>query len=193
MQNKEIYTTGEASKILGVSLQTIIRNFDTGDLKGFQIPGSKHRRIQKKALCEYAKNEGLPAKEMLELEPTIDIFSNNSEFITSLKESVKNINLSINAYKSIFDLGINFFQVLENIRFAPRILIIDVDSCSKNLANIIIGKLKDNKEFNKTAIWGISKEDNLEKEFNKLTFDKFLSNTEQTENLYKLVLPFADI
>ena len=38
---KTVYTTGEAAKICKVSQQTIIRCFDSGQLKGFRVPGSR--------------------------------------------------------------------------------------------------------------------------------------------------------
>ena len=42
---KTVFTTGEAAKICKVSQQTIIRCFDSGQLKGFGVPGSRFRRI----------------------------------------------------------------------------------------------------------------------------------------------------
>ena len=38
---KTVYTTGEAAKICKVSQQTIIRCFDSGQLKGFRVPVTK--------------------------------------------------------------------------------------------------------------------------------------------------------
>ena len=42
---KTVFTTGEAAKVCKVSQQTIIRCFDSGQLKGFRVPGSRFRRI----------------------------------------------------------------------------------------------------------------------------------------------------
>ena len=47
---KTVFTTGEAAKICKVSQQTIIRCFDSGQLKGFRVPGSRFRRIPRDAL-----------------------------------------------------------------------------------------------------------------------------------------------
>ncbi len=57
---REIYTTGEAAAICGVSQQTIIRSFDKGDLKGFRVPGSRFRRIPHMILKEFMEKSGLP-------------------------------------------------------------------------------------------------------------------------------------
>ena len=50
---KTVFTTGEAAKICKVSQQTIIRCFDSGQLKGFRVPGSRFRRIPREALCAH--------------------------------------------------------------------------------------------------------------------------------------------
>ena len=47
---KTVFTTGEAAKICKVSQQTIIRCFDSGQLKGFRVPGSRFRRIPRMSL-----------------------------------------------------------------------------------------------------------------------------------------------
>ena len=46
---KTVFTTGEAAEICKVSQQTIIRCFDSGQLKGFRVPGSRFRRIPRDA------------------------------------------------------------------------------------------------------------------------------------------------
>src|SRR5262245_21786373 len=57
---KTVFTTGEAAKICKVSQQTIIRCFDSGQLKGFRVPGSKFRRIPRDLLYKFMKENGIP-------------------------------------------------------------------------------------------------------------------------------------
>ena len=57
---KTVFTTGEAAKICKVSQQTIIRCFDSGQLKGFRVPGSRFRRIPREALYRFMKDNGIP-------------------------------------------------------------------------------------------------------------------------------------
>ncbi len=59
-QTKTVYTTGEAAKICKVSQQTIIRCFDSGQLKGFRVPGSRFRRIPRDVLYKFMKENGIP-------------------------------------------------------------------------------------------------------------------------------------
>src|SRR5215472_11922452 len=57
---KTVFTTGEAAKICKVSQQTIIRCFDSGQLKGFRVPGSRFRRIPRDSLYRFMKENGIP-------------------------------------------------------------------------------------------------------------------------------------
>ena len=57
---KTVFTTGEAAKICKVSQQTIIRCFDSGQLKGFRVPGSRFRRIPRDVLYKFMKDNGIP-------------------------------------------------------------------------------------------------------------------------------------
>ncbi len=64
MVTKTVYTTGEAAKICKVSQQTIIRCFDSGQLKGFRVPGSKFRRIPREALFNFMRENGIPTDSL---------------------------------------------------------------------------------------------------------------------------------
>ena len=57
---KTVYTTGEAAKICKVSQQTIIRCFDSGQLKGFRVPGSRFRRIPRDQLFLFMRDNRIP-------------------------------------------------------------------------------------------------------------------------------------
>ena len=57
---KTVFTTGEAAKICKVSQQTIIRCFDSGQLGGFRVPGSRFRRIPRDILFKFMKTNGIP-------------------------------------------------------------------------------------------------------------------------------------
>jgi excisionase family DNA binding protein len=60
VRHKAIFTTGEAAEICRLSQQTIIRCFDTGQLQGFRVPGSKFRRIPRDSLVKFMKENNIP-------------------------------------------------------------------------------------------------------------------------------------
>src|SRR6202047_2599495 len=57
---KTVFTTGEAAKICKVSQQTIIRCFDSGQLRGFRVPGSRFRGISRDALLSFMQKNSIP-------------------------------------------------------------------------------------------------------------------------------------
>jgi len=60
MSIKTVFTTGEAARICKVSQQTIIRCFDSGQLQGFRVPGSRFRRVPLEKLFAFMKDNGIP-------------------------------------------------------------------------------------------------------------------------------------
>jgi hypothetical protein len=55
------------AKILGLNINTIIKWFDDGKIKGFKLPGSNERRIPARSLTEFMKANEIPL-EFLEKE-----------------------------------------------------------------------------------------------------------------------------
>lgn len=62
MSNKEVYTTGEVAKICNVTIRTVIKWFESNELKGYKIPGSKDRRIPRENLVEFMRKYDIPMK-----------------------------------------------------------------------------------------------------------------------------------
>ena len=52
-KGKNILTTGDVARICSVAPRTVSKWFDTGQLKGYRIPGSKDRRIPVAALPSF--------------------------------------------------------------------------------------------------------------------------------------------
>ena len=51
--DKDVLTTGEVAKICNVAARTVSKWFDSGQIEGYRIPGSKDRRIPVQALDEF--------------------------------------------------------------------------------------------------------------------------------------------
>lgn len=57
---KMVFTTAEAVKICKVSHQTVIRRFDSEQLKGFRPPGNRFLRIPRDQLFAFMWDNGMP-------------------------------------------------------------------------------------------------------------------------------------
>lgn len=64
MLEKEVLTTGDVARICSVTIRTVIKWFESGDLVGYKIPGSKDRRIPRENLLEFMRRHGIPVKGM---------------------------------------------------------------------------------------------------------------------------------
>ena len=61
---QQVFTATEAARVCKVSLQTIVRCFDSGELEGFLAPGTRFRRIPRENLSRFMVAHGIPV-EML--------------------------------------------------------------------------------------------------------------------------------
>jgi excisionase family DNA binding protein len=59
---KDVMTTGDVARFLGVGQQTVIRWINNGMLIGWLIPGSSHRRVYRSDLMEFMEKNGIPQR-----------------------------------------------------------------------------------------------------------------------------------
>lgn len=59
-KKKDVLTTGEVAKICNVAPRTVSKWFDSGQLRGYRIPGSKDRRIPVSQLVRFMRAHGIP-------------------------------------------------------------------------------------------------------------------------------------
>jgi excisionase family DNA binding protein len=60
LNRKEVYTTGEVARICHVAPRTVSKWVDTGQLRGYRIPGSRDRRIPAENLLAFMRAHGIP-------------------------------------------------------------------------------------------------------------------------------------
>jgi excisionase family DNA binding protein len=59
-KGKNVLTTGDVAKICNVAPRTVSKWFDSGQLRGYRIPGSKDRRIPLNELVRFMKANNMP-------------------------------------------------------------------------------------------------------------------------------------
>ena len=116
----KIYTTGEVSKICQVSMSTVNKWFDMGQLNGFRVPGSRHRRIPQADLLQFLQKYGIPcpALDFAEL-PKVLIVTPSSELGELLASELAEARLNILLVRCSFDAGV------EAEAFRPDAVIVD--------------------------------------------------------------------
>lgn len=67
-EKKEVFSTGDIAKLCHVAPATVAKWVDSGQLRGYRIPGSRDRRVQRDYLLEFLKEYDLPGIDVLEFE-----------------------------------------------------------------------------------------------------------------------------
>jgi excisionase family DNA binding protein len=118
---KTVFTTGEAAKICKVSQQTIIRCFDSGQLKGFRVPGSRFRRIPRDQLYNFMRDNGIPTDALESGKRKILLVDDDQELVELINDVlVKDGRFEVRIANNGFDAGM---MVKE---YHPELIVLDI-------------------------------------------------------------------
>ena len=118
---KTVFTTGEAAKICKVSQQTIIRCFDSGQLKGFRVPGSRFRRIPRDVLYRFMKENDIPTDALESGKRKALIVDDDEELVELIRDVLDSDGrFEVRVANNGFDAGM---MVKE---YHPDIIVLDV-------------------------------------------------------------------
>ncbi len=118
---KTVFTTGEAAKICKVSQQTIIRCFDSGQLKGFRVPGSRFRRIPRDQLYTFMRDNGIPTDALDSGKRKILIVDDDEDLVELMVDVLnRDGRFDIKTVNNGFDAGM---MVKE---YRPDLIVLDV-------------------------------------------------------------------
>ena len=118
---KTVFTTGEAAKICKVSQQTIIRCFDSGQLKGFRVPGSRFRRIPRDVLYKFMKENSIPTDALESGKRRALIVDDDEDLVELISDAlIADGRFELRTANNGFDAGM---MVKE---YRPDIIVLDV-------------------------------------------------------------------
>jgi excisionase family DNA binding protein len=118
---KTVFTTGEAAKICKVSQQTIIRCFDSGQLRGFRVPGSRFRRIPRDVLFKFMKENGIPTDALESGKRKALLVDDDEELVELIRDVLESDGrFEVRVANNGFDAGM---MVKE---YHPDIIVLDV-------------------------------------------------------------------
>jgi excisionase family DNA binding protein len=118
---KTVFTTGEAAKICKVSQQTIIRCFDSGQLKGFRVPGSRFRRIPRDQLYNFMRDNGIPTDALDSGKRKVLVVDDDQDLVDLIVEQLeRDGRFEIRAANNGFDAG----MMVRDYR--PDLIVLDI-------------------------------------------------------------------
>jgi excisionase family DNA binding protein len=145
-KRKDIFTTGQVAQICRVAPRTVTKWFDTGQLKGYRIPGGRDRRIPAAELIRFMKTHNMPTDQLEHDKVRILIIDSDWQMANTLAEALrKNPSLSIETANSGFDAGL-IAQKLE-----PHVILIDLMASDID-ADHICKNVRKNPELGTTKV-----------------------------------------
>ena len=120
-KGKNVLTTGEVAKICNVAPRTVSKWFDSGQLKGYRIPGSKDRRIPVSELKRFMKMHNMPTA----------VFPVGQIRILIVDSKIDESSALANALKTKADYQIqtvrtNFATGLTAQKFMPHVILVNL-------------------------------------------------------------------
>jgi excisionase family DNA binding protein len=118
---KTVFTTGEAAKICKVSQQTVIRCFDSGQLKGFRVPGSRFRRIPRENLFAFMRENGIPTDALESGKRKILVVDDDVELVELITDVLdRDGRFEVRSVNNGFDAGMMVKD------YKPDLIVLDV-------------------------------------------------------------------
>ena len=120
-KGKNVLTTGDVAKICNVAPRTVSKWFDSGQLKGYRIPGSKDRRIPVSELICFMKAHNMPTTALPVGKVRVLIVDSNGEATSALADALRTkANYEVQTVRSNFETG----AIAQ--KFAPHILLVSL-------------------------------------------------------------------
>ncbi|MDM8007361.1 MAG: response regulator [Phycisphaerae bacterium] len=119
---KDVLTTGDVARICNVAPRTVSKWFDTGQLRGYRIPGSKDRRIPVPQLIRFMKAHGIPLDQLETGRPRILIVDADADLARLLEKTLEErFDYEVVVAASAFEAG----AMMEQSR--PAVVLVDID------------------------------------------------------------------
>lgn len=88
-RRRAFYTTGEIARLCQVTKRTVITWIDAGRLKGFRIPGGRHRRVAAPDLADFMKLHAIPDLERHLPRRRILVVDDDPDFAGLLEDALR--------------------------------------------------------------------------------------------------------
>jgi len=120
-KDKNVLTTGDVAKICNVAPRTVSKWFDSGQLKGYRIPGSKDRRIPVTELVRFMRAHNMPTEALTVGKIRVLVVDSDNETASALADTLRTkADYEVQTVCSNFETG----AVAQ--KFAPHVLLINL-------------------------------------------------------------------
>ena len=147
---KDVLTTGEVAKICNVAARTVSKWFDSGQIEGYRIPGSKDRRIPVQALMNFMQEHGIPFDGLMSGNTRVLIVDSDKEVCDTLKRVFsEQTEYVVQSCSNPFSAGV------ECERFRPHVMLFDLEFCGDDYTSFTNG-FRNSEDMQATKIIAMS-------------------------------------
>jgi len=117
---KDVLTTGEVARLCGVAPRTVSKWFDSGQLRGFKIPGSRDRRIPRECLVRFMRAHGIPLRGLDGAVTRVLIVNCDYETADALRAALESgFDYEVRVATGVFEAGLLARQA------RPHVMLLD--------------------------------------------------------------------
>lgn len=182
-KRKDILTTGQVAQICNVAPRTVTKWFDSGQLKGYRIPGSRDRRIPIAELVRFMKAHNIPTDSLEVGKIRILIIDDDREMASALADALnRQANYKAQTAQSNFDAGVIAHK------FAPHVILVNLLAKSIDAAQIC-KNIRTNSDLQGTRVIAVAEQlnDTEIAALLKKGFDGFLSRPVEVDEVIKTI------
>ncbi len=182
---KDVLTTGEVAKICNVAPRTVSKWFDSGQLKGYRIPGSKDRRIPLNQLVRFMKDHGIPLDGLNTGQTRVLVVDDERDIVEALRKVLtEQASYEVRTAINGFEAGV------ECQRFKPHVMLLDIhlgegDSGARQVANLV--RTSDDLQMTKIIAMSGKLTDGQAAQLKGQGFDQFLKKPFQVRQVIQAI------
>lgn len=120
-RTKDVLTTGEVARICKVAPRTVSKWFDTGQLRGYRIPGSKDRRIPVAQLVRFMQDHGIPLNGLAAGLTRVLVVDDQAELVKLLDKALGDAHYEVRTAAHPFEAGVAAEQ------FHPQVMVLSAE------------------------------------------------------------------
>ena len=125
--DKDVLTTGEVAKICNVAARTVSKWFDSGQIEGYRIPGSKDRRIPVQSLMTFMQEHGIPLDGLMSGNTRVLVVDSDKDVLETLERVFcEQTEYVVQSCSNAFAAGV------ECERFRPHVMLFDLSFCGED-------------------------------------------------------------
>jgi excisionase family DNA binding protein len=140
-KGKNVLTTGDVAKICNVAPRTVSKWFDSGQLKGYRIPGSKDRRIPLNELLRFMRANNMPMEALPVGKIRVLVVDGNEQPACELSDTLKTRGgYEVQIARTSFEVGAAMQKL------SPHVVLINLLAHGIDAQSVCQG-IRSNEEF----------------------------------------------